>query len=138
MNTGVSHEYDTGVRMKVGVEREIDARPEDVWELFVDTRRWSDWGPSVTDVKSSDRYIRRGTTGKIRTPVGVWLPFEVTKYDEGSYWSWKVARIGVTGHRVEPVAGGTRVTFEVPVYAIGYAPVCRRALERIEELVTPG
>jgi len=124
--------------MKIGVEREIDARPRDVWDILVDTRRWSDWGPSVTDVKSSDRYIRRGTTGKIRTPVGVWLPFEVTKYEEGSHWSWKVARIGVTGHRVEPVAGGTRVTFEVPVYAVGYAPVCRRALERIEELVTPG
>ncbi len=123
--------------MKIGVEREMDARPEEVWNVLVDTRRWADWGPSVKEVESSDRYIRRGTTGKIRTPVGLWLPFEITEYEEGSYWAWDVARIGATGHRVEAVVGGTRVSFELPVYAVGYAPVCRRALERIEELVVP-
>lgn len=123
--------------MKIGVERVVDARATDVWDLLVDTRRWTDWGTSVTDVKSSDRRVRRGTTGKIRTPVGVWLPFEVTEYEEGRYWAWDVARVGATGHRVEPVAGGTRVTFEVPVYAAAYAPVCRRALDRIEQLSTP-
>jgi uncharacterized protein YndB with AHSA1/START domain len=123
--------------MKIGVEREIDARPEDVWNLLVDTRRWSDWRPAITDVDSSSVRVRRGTTGEIKTRVGVRLPFEVTEYDEGRYWAWDVARIGATGHRVEGVPDGARVTFEVPVYAIGYAPVCRRALDRLEDLVTP-
>jgi hypothetical protein len=124
--------------MKIGVERVLDARHGDVWNLLVDTRRWDEWSPSVTGVESSERRIRQGTTGEIRTPVGVRLPFEVTEYEQGKYWSWDVARIGATGHRVEAVEGGTRVTFEVPVYAAGYAPVCRRALDRIEGLVTPG
>jgi uncharacterized protein YndB with AHSA1/START domain len=123
--------------MKIGVERDMDARPEDVWNLLVDTRRWSDWSPSIADVESSNVRIRNGTTGKIRTRLGVSFPFEVTEYDEGRYWAWNVARVGATGHRVESVPGGTRVTFEVPVYAIGYAPVCRRALKRLEKLVTP-
>lgn len=123
--------------MKIGVEREMDARPDDVWNLLVDTRRWTDWRLAVTDVESSNVRIRRGTTGKIRTRLGVRLPFEVIEYEDGSYWAWNVARIGATGHRVEPVPGGTRVTFEVPVYAAAYAPVCRRALDRIEELVSP-
>ena len=123
--------------MKIGVERDMEARPGDVWDLLVDTRRWADWSPSITDVESSETRIRHGTTGKIRTRLGGWLPFEVTKYKEGSYWAWDVARIGATGHRVEPIAGGTRVTFEVPVYAAAYAPVCRRSLDRIEETVAP-
>lgn len=123
--------------MKIGVERDMEARPGDVWNLLVDTRRWADWSPSITDVESSETRIRYGTTGKIRTRLGGWLPFEVTKYKEGSYWAWDVARIGATGHRVEPIAGGTRVTFEVPVYAAAYAPVCRRSLDRIEETVAP-
>lgn len=123
--------------MKIGVEREMDARPGDVWNLLVDTRRWADWSPVITDVESSEIRIRHGTTGKIRTRLGVQLPFEVTKYEEGSYWAWDVARIGATGHRVEPIAGRTRVTFEVPVYAAAYAPVCRLALDRIEGTVVP-
>jgi len=123
--------------MKIGVESEMDALPEDVWNLMVDTKRWKDWKPSVNGVESSGRYIRKGTTGEIETRIGVSLPFEVTEYDEGKYWLWDIARIGATGHRVEPVPGGTRVTLEVPVYAAAYAPVCRRSLDKIEELTAP-
>jgi hypothetical protein len=42
--------------------------------------------------------------------------------------------VAATGHRVEELEGGALVSFELPVVAAVYAPVCRRALERIDGL----
>jgi hypothetical protein len=62
----------------------------------------------------------------------------VTHFDPGHRWVWRVAGIPATGHRVEPVAAGCRVVFEVPLPALGYAAVCRIALGRIARLVEDG
>lgn len=118
----------------IDVARPIDAPAEDVWELLVDTRRWPDWGPSITDVECRDREIRTGSTGRVRVVGGVWIPFEVTHCDVYR-WTWEVAGIPATGHRVEPHNGRCRAVFEIPVLAAGYAPVCRLALSRIARLV---
>jgi len=115
-------------------DRVVDADPETVWTLLTDTERWPDWGPSVSDVRSSDRIIEAGTTGTVRVAGGPWVPFEVDTCEDYR-WTWRVARIPATGHRVEPAAGGgTRVVFEIPLLAAGYAVVCARALDRIAEL----
>lgn len=109
------------------------------WDLLTDTDRWPDWGPSVRAVDCDRRRIRTGTTGRVRVPGGLWIPFEVTAC--GAYrWTWRVAGIPATGHRVDPPERGSadercRVAFEIPVLAAGYAPVCLRALDRIEELL---
>jgi hypothetical protein len=70
-------------------------------------------------------------------PGGIWLPFAVATCRDYR-WTWRVARVPATGHFVEPAEGikkGTcRVGFELPLYAVGYAPVCRRALDRIADL----
>jgi hypothetical protein len=116
------------------VDRVVDADPEAAWDLLTDTTRWTEWGPSVSGVRSSDRIIRQGTTGKVQVAGGPWVPFEIATCADYR-WTWRVARIPATGHRVEPVDGRTRVVFEIPVLAGGYAVVCRRALERIEDIL---
>ncbi|KYH25665.1 polyketide cyclase / dehydrase and lipid transport [Halalkalicoccus paucihalophilus] len=117
----------------VDVVRPVDAPAEVVWNLLVDTRRWPEWGPSITDVECADRRIESGTTGRVRLVGGIWIPFEVT-YRDAYRWTWEVAGIPATGHRVEPYNGSCLAVFEVPVLAAGYAPVCRLALSRIADL----
>lgn len=136
------------------VSRRVDAPAAVVWELLADTRQWPEWGPSVAAVECEERIVRTGTRGRIRTtdladllpgtdsrPLanrvfgGVWLPFRVTDCG-GRRWTWRVADIPATGHRVEGMDEGCRVAFEVPLPAAAYAPVCGRALDRIERLAT--
>ena len=108
----------------------------DIWELITDTATWPQWGPSVTAVECKDRFIQKGTMGKVRTAAGIWLPFTITRYEEGRFWSWKVAGIPATGHRVEPQDDGLcQLTFEVHIIAAPYAYICRIALERIGNIL---
>ena len=120
----------------ISVERKIYARPESAWDILTDTSKWRMWGPSVTGVSCPDRYIRKDSTGRIRLPIGLLVPFRVTEYDRGSYWGWKVAGIRATGHRL--IAQGERVCrirFEMPAYWLSYVVVCKTALERIARLL---
>ena len=119
------------------VRRAVDAPAEAVWDVLTDTQRWAAWGPSITGVDCADRYIERGTRGRIRVLGAVWLPFEITAC-EGHRWTWDVARIDATGHFVRPHPDGSVVGFELPVLAAGYVPVCRRACVRIGELASQG
>jgi len=120
---------------RIDVSRAVAAPADAAWELLTDTARWPAWGPSVSAVASTDRRIRAGTTGRVRVGgpgPGLWLPFEVTAC-EPHRWTWTVARLPATGHRVDPRDDGCRVAFEVPPVAAAYVPVCRRALGRIAD-----
>ncbi|SFL13077.1 Polyketide cyclase / dehydrase and lipid transport [Halogranum rubrum] len=122
---------------RLEVSRIVDASAETVWTLFTDPERWPEWGPSVAAVDCEDDRIRRGTTGRVRV-VGVWIPFEIDTFDDEVYrWTWRVAKVPATGHRVDPVGENRcRAVFEIPPLAVGYAVVCERALRRIERLAT--
>ncbi|RLM57372.1 SRPBCC family protein [Halobellus sp. Atlit-31R] len=115
------------------VSRQIDAPPELVWDLFVDTRQWPRWGPSITAVECSERRIREGTTGRVRTVGGLRVSFVVTACED-CRWTWRVAGIPATGHRVETTEGGCRAVFEIPLLAAPYAAVCERALRSLDAL----
>jgi hypothetical protein len=118
------------------VGREIPAPADAVWDVLVDTAQWPEWGPSVSAVQCDDRRIVAGSTGRVQVLGGPWVPFEVTACTDRR-WTWDVARIPATGHRVEPVdAMRSRAVFEIPLLAGGYAVVCRRALRNIEALAT--
>ncbi|MFB6173493.1 MAG: SRPBCC family protein [Halobacteriales archaeon] len=118
------------------VDRVVAADADTVWDLLTDTEQWPDWGPSVTAVRSRDRYIEAGSTGELQVASGPWVPFEVETYADYR-WTWRVARIPATGHAVTPLDGSRcRVAFEIPLLAGGYAVVCERALDRIETTVT--
>ncbi len=118
------------------VDRVVAADADTVWDILTDTDRWPEWGPSVTAVRSPDRYIEAGSTGELQVAGGPWVSFEVTACT-GLRWTWRVARVPATGHAVTPLgAGRCRVAFEVPLLVGGYTPVCERALGRVESAVT--
>lgn len=125
---------------RLEVDRKISVAPERAWRLLVTPARWPQWGPSVRAVDCDGERITAGTTGRVRVPGGLWIPFEITGYRDlsetgGGRWTWRVGKIPATGHRVEPAGEDCRVVFEVPLAAAGYAVVCSRALDRIEKLL---
>ncbi len=113
----------------------IDASAEAVWELLVDTARWLEWGPSILGVQCSGRFIASDSSGQVQTILGCWLPFVVTEFEAGRYWSWKVLGIRATGHRVEPIGDAQcHPVFEVPLCLAPYVLVCRMAVKRIARI----
>lgn len=114
------------------ISRLVKVSPEALWDLLTDTYRWVEWGPSILEVQCSERYIRSGSRGRVKTAVGIWVPFVVTEFDPGHWWSWRVGGVRATGHRVEPHdARRCRLIFTVPVYGAPYLVVCKIAISRI-------
>ncbi|RQG91731.1 SRPBCC family protein [Natrarchaeobius halalkaliphilus] len=117
---------------RLEVSHVFEAPPAEVWDLLVDTTRWTEWLP-IVGVESTDRRIQAGTSGRIRVP-GVWLPFVVTDRADRR-WTWRIAGAMGATHRVDDLgAKRCRVAFELPPHAVGSAPLCLDAVERIERL----
>lgn len=120
----------------VELTRDIAAPAEAVWSLLTDTSLWPRWGPTVSDVEIADRVLGPASRGRVRTVVGVWLPFEVTSFEPGRSWTWRVAGVPATSHRIEPLAAGrTRLVFGVPWPAAIYAAVLAIGMRNIERLL---
>ena len=120
----------------ITVKRELRASPESAWDLLTDTTKWRLWGPTVRSVTCSDRYIRIGSSGKVRTPIGLWVPFLITEYEHENYWTWKVAGIQATGHRlIQFNPDSCIVAFELPLSWLPYVIVCRIALKRMARIL---
>ncbi len=117
--------------------RTMAVPPAAAWRVLTDLDAWPQWGPSVRRAELTDPGpLRLGSRGKVWTPFGVALPFEITEFDDGHAWAWKVAGVPATHHTVAPLAGGCRVSFGVPMWAPVYLTVCALALKRIEGLAT--
>lgn len=103
---------------------------------MTDTTQWPLWGPTVRDVRCSERFIRKGSWGNVRTPIGLWVPFIITEYDHLHFWGWKVAGIRATGHRLISFNDNfCRVVFELPYYWLPYALVCKKAASNMARLL---
>lgn len=114
----------------------IDAPASAAWELLTDTSRWSQWGPSIVSAGCAGRFISTGSIGWVETVLAVRLPFRITRFEAGRYWSWEVAGIPATGHEVESLGPQRcRVSFEVPLLAVSYLAVCRLAEVRIKRIL---
>lgn len=122
--------------MGPSVSRGIASPPEVVWHLLTDVAQWPRWGPSVAGASVPGGRISAGARGTVRTAVGLSLPFEVTRFEAGRSWAWRVAGVPATTHRVTPTDGGCVVTFGVPWWAPGYLVVCAVALVRIERIAS--
>ena len=121
------------------VERHIAASPEVVWNLLVDLDAWPQWGPSIQRAElAGTGPMKLGSQGKVWTPIGLALPFEITEFEDHRCWAWAVAGIGATRHEVQAVDGGTRLAFGVPWWAPAYLSVCAIALQRIARLAADG
>ncbi|NLI81158.1 MAG: SRPBCC family protein [Deltaproteobacteria bacterium] len=115
----------------------IEADVLEIWELLVDTQRWREWGPSIREVECRERHIRLDSVGRVRTPLGIWVPFRITGFETCRSWSWEVWGIKATGHRVEALEGGCcRLVFQVPLWAFPYSIVCILALQRIVRIAS--
>jgi uncharacterized protein YndB with AHSA1/START domain len=122
-------------RMAIDSVRQIQAPAAVVWRVLTDVTLWPRWGPSVSAVESADRHIISGSTGRIRTSLGIWLPFEVTHMVPGQSWRWRVGGVPATGHRVHAVDEvRCQLVFEIPAWAAPYALVCRVAAGRIARI----
>lgn len=111
-----------------------------VWLRYTVPAHWASWSPQISEVET-DRPadpVSVGTTGTVRGPGGVRVPFRVTSVDHGTRrWTWQV-RAGIVtlvlDHGVDDDhAGATawaRITGPLPV-VLGYAPLARHALRRL-------
>ncbi len=115
------------------VSLQMNAPPEIVWDLISRFEHWPSWGVSIRTVEPSTGRVQPGLKGRVKTVAGLWLPFEITDVVDGESWHWTVAGVGATGHAVEPIGEGSRVTFSAPIWAPFYVPVLKRALRLIEQ-----
>ncbi|MGB5248977.1 MAG: SRPBCC family protein [Gammaproteobacteria bacterium] len=121
--------------MPFSTTTEIAAPAARVWSILIDTHLWPVWGPSLRRVRSAGRFIDATTTGRLQTTPGIWLSFEIDRFEDGRYWSWRVAGVPATGHRVESLGRHRcRLSFEVPMLAAPYLAVCRVACRRIRAM----
>jgi hypothetical protein len=119
---------------RLRVSRVVAAPVDVVWTVLISVDQWPKWGPSVRAVECETPRIAAGTRGHIVTAVGLRLPFEITRFDPGHAWWWKVGGMQATDHAVEPTPTGTRISFGVPWPAAPYLTICAVALRRIEQL----
>lgn len=124
--------------MMLTADRRIAAPPAAVWELLVDLDAWPKWGPTIRRARLDAPHTELAlhATGSVQTPLLVAVPFEVTEFEPGRQWAWKVAGVPATRHRVDPVGGGARVSISVPWWSAPYLTVCSVAVRRIDAMLT--
>ncbi len=111
----------------------LNTPAQSVWELITNTIRWPEWGPSIIAVDCMDRFIKKGTRGRVKIRFGIWVPFVITHYEDNRYWAWSIWGIHATGHKIEPLDEyRCNIIFEVPTLAAPYLFICWIAIKRIE------
>lgn len=119
----------------IGTSTDIAASGERVWSLLSEFEHWPSWGISIRRVESQANRVAPGVEGRVQTVAGVWLPFTIGDVAEGRFWTWNVAGIGATGHRVTALADHRcRVKFTAPWVAAPYLVVLRISLHRVKSL----
>jgi uncharacterized protein YndB with AHSA1/START domain len=131
----------------VYLERSIDiaAPPERVFAIFSDVERWHEWTASITSVTRLDSGpFGLGSRARVVQPQLSPAVFEVTEFNTGRNFVWTTTNNGVravANHRVEPAAGGTRVTISIdfsgwPLLILGWW--VRRITQRYFTMETEG
>ena len=127
--------------MRFASDITIDAPGEQVWAVYSDVTRWSEWTASIVGVELLDGAtdLVVGTRARIRQPklpVAVW---SVTEIEQGHTWTWVATAPGIRStatHTVASTGDGTcrvdsSLTQEGPlgwVIARVYAGLTRRYL----------
>jgi hypothetical protein len=92
---------------------EAPAGAEAIWRTaYADASAWPRWNPELA-AASLDGPLGLGASARVRFRTGLRLRFRVTEFEEGRLFTDEArlpgARMGHR-HRLEPVAGGTRLT----------------------------
>lgn len=119
-------------RLSQAMEGSIDR----LWNLLADVQNWIDWGPLLTGVDYDEATIRENTRGTVTLLKCIPVPFRIIRVED-FFWTWSV--FGLTppadGHRITKTDDGTAiVSFELPLWAAWYLPVCAMALNKIRQL----
>ena len=89
---------------------EVDAPMADVWAIYADVERWSEWTASIDRVTPvGDAGLEIGHRFEIKQPRFPKLVWEVTAVEPGTSWTWRQRSPGGTtfaSHEV--VAQGER------------------------------
>ena len=132
----------------LNVQREIAVRgpqePDEVWDRYVRPVRWREWSPQIFGVDYEPRRLVPGTTGTVRGPLRVPVPFEVLALDESApsrrTWRWRAGVLSLhveLEHVVEPAPApgdGTLtrlVLFGPAPVVVPYLPLAWLALYRL-------
>lgn len=94
---------------------ESTAAKEDVWPLYSDVARWSDWSPGVEWARL-DGPFEVGTKGRSKPPRSPALRFRLTAVDPGAMFASEVRLPGARlffEHRIEHLEPGARITHQV-------------------------
>ncbi len=120
---------------EVQAEIEIDAPPQEVWEVLAEIGRWSEWN-SVMKGLTLRGPLQEGTRGKVMLnvggPLGVRpIPVRLVTVREGRELAWVGGLPGVMvgrhGLRLEPRGQGTRFVHE-ETFTGALTPPLMRAL----------
>jgi len=120
---------------RITVSKKIRSSPDRLWRIITDTALWPVWGPSVSSVDCKSKYISHGSSGVVKTVIGLRVPFTITSYCPPTSWSWRVGGIEATGHQIEVMNDGRcNLTFDMPWWAFPYSFICLLALQRIARI----
>ena len=125
------------MRLTLGLD--VGAPSELAWLELIELASWPHWGPTVRAARLDDGspLLHAGATGSVQTPVGLWLPFRVDRWEDTGprrTWSWRVAGVPATSHTVTSRGDAwCRVEMSVPLLAPAYLAVVSPALARIRD-----
>ena len=122
--------------MLVSAEGPADA--DEVWRRYTSPSEWPAWAPQISTVDTADDPIRAGTTGVVRGPLLLRVPFRILEVDPiGRRWVWRVG-VGPIGvrmeHGVDTLPNGCRAWLRVhapTLLVLPYQPLARLALRRV-------
>lgn len=130
--------------MGPGLGIDIAAPAERAWHELIDLDCWPQWGPTVRSarLRGGTRRLYAGATGSVQTAVGIWLPFEISNWEDSPLtrsWAWQIGGLPATTHTV--ITTGPlhcRIEMGVPWWAPGYLAVVAVALRRIRRRAEAG
>ncbi|MEP6799697.1 MAG: SRPBCC family protein [Lapillicoccus sp.] len=94
---------------------EIDASPEEVWEVWTDVVAWPRWNSSVRSLTRLDPgKFGRGSKARLQQPQLPPAVWRVTEWEPYATWVWVASQTGLSTtatHRIEDLGDGRcRVT----------------------------
>jgi Polyketide cyclase / dehydrase and lipid transport len=114
---------------------ESTAAKEDVWPLYSDVARWSDWSPGVQWARLHGPF-EVGMKGKSKPPRSPALRFRLTAVDPGTRFASEARLPGARlffEHHIEDLEPGARITHQVTLsgpLSFLYLPSVRRSTEQ--------
>jgi hypothetical protein len=96
---------------------DIEAPPQQVWDVMIDVERWHEWTRSITTIKRLDSGpFVVGSRARVLQPKlrpAIWI---VTQLENGRSFTWEAPMPGlriIGYHGVEMIEHGSRVTLSV-------------------------